>query len=263
MQIKIFLLSLTLVLIFSGCGKIEEDDGAGSPEYSYEDDKPVSSNQCTSYQQNSAGCFGNEPMFRYNRVDIDFWALYKKSDNNKQYYDRYFKSYKFISDGSVKQRSQSTIAFSADGTLWGASDDGNAINIDTGEVLKYANNRYGDGDCYDVTYNDATYKICAESSQLISLQNASGYYGDDITFGNYSRGDYRCVGQWSIGDNNITLYSEGNTSNGGEWGISEDAKVLTVDNISYIVNKYPDNNCIDTYMVVNYAKSDSVRLCKL
>jgi hypothetical protein len=263
MKRDIFLLSFILVALFSGCEPVEDEEGSGSPEYSYDDNQQVSANQCTVYQQNSAGCFGNEPMFRYNRVDIGFWALYKKSDNNKQYYDRYFKSYEFLSDGSVKQRTQGGVAFSADGSLWGASDDGNTIRLDTGESLKYADKRYGDGDCYDITYSGVDYKLCAEPSQDTTLKHASGYYGDSVRFGNYSRGDLECVGQWSVGDKNVTLSADGNTSNNGEWGVSEDGKVITIDSTSYIVNKYPDNGCIDTYTVINYAKSENVRLCKL
>jgi len=263
MKTELFLLSLTLLLALGGCGQIEEDEGAGSPEYSYDDNQQVSSNQCTAYQQNSAGCFGNEPMFRYNRIDIGFWALYKKSDNNKQYYDRYYKSYEFLSDGSVKQRSQSGVAYSADGSLWGASDDGNTINIDTGEKLVYNNKRYGDGDCYDITYQSNDYKLCAEAAMDTTLQNAAGYYGENIAFGNYSRGELSCVGEWDINGQHVTLSSDGNTSNGGIWGVSEDGKVITIDGYSYIVNKYPDNDCIDTYTILYYAKSDSVRLCKL
>lgn len=263
MKVKIFLISITLLSFFSGCGKIEDDEGAGTTETSYDNYTPAANNQCSSDQQNSAGCFGNEPYFAENRVDEGFWSLYKKSDSNKNYYNTYYKSYKFLSDGSVKKRFESEGYYRIDGTLWGVNDDADTINIDNGDSLSLTGRRYSGTDCYDVTHSGATYKICAEVAISTSLQNSSGYYGDSIYFGNYNFGNYSVEGNWTIAGVEIALNSDGSTSNGGEWGVSEDAKVITIDAISYIVNRYPDNDCIDTYTLVSNTKQDSVRLCKL
>ncbi len=263
MQIKLLISSLTFLLILSGCGKIEDEELAGTAQVSYDNYTPASNNQCATDLQNSAGCFGNEPFFAENQVDKGYWALYKKSDNYKRYYNVYYKSYQFRSDGSVKKRFESEGMYRIDGTLWGVNDKADTLSLDNGESFVLTGRRYSGSDCYDVTHNDATYKMCSEASVDETKQNSAGYFGENINFGNYNFGDIRVAGEWSIGEAKVTLYSEGNTSNGGEWGVSSDAKVITIDSISYIANRYPDNGCIDTYTLVFNTKQENVRLCKL
>lgn len=255
------LLTLGIFILFSGCGKIE-DQTAGTTEASSDNYKPNANNQCATDQQNSQGCFANEPFFAENRVDLGYWALYKKSNNYKNYYDMYYKSYKFISDGSVKKRPQSEGYFRIDGSLWGVNDAADTISMDSGESFKLTGRRYSGVDCYDVTHNSGTYKMCAEKSVDNSHKNSSGYYGEKVSFGNYNFGNYSSVGKWSIDGAEVTLNSDGTTSNSGEWGVSEDGKIITIDANSYIVNRYPDNSCIDTYTLVLNTKQESVRLCK-
>jgi len=258
----LLLLPIVLLLVFSGCGKIE-DETSGTTESSYDNYTPSANNQCASDQQNSAGCFGNEPFFAENQVDLGYWSLYKKSDNYKNYYNQYFKSYQFISDGSVKKRFESEGYYRIDGSLWGVNDAADTINLDSGESFKLTGRRYSGTDCYDVTHNNTTYKMCAESAIDTSNVNSAGYFGESLSFGNYNFGNYKAVGSWSIDNDTVTLNSDGSTSNNGEWGLSKDAKVITIDAISYIVNRYPDNDCIDTYTLISNTKQDTVRLCKL
>ncbi len=260
MKISIYI-ALIFLVIFSGCEKIE-DETAGTTESTIDNYEPNANNQCATDQQNTQGCFGNDPYFADNQVDIGYWSLYKKSNNNKNYYDMYYKSYQFFSDGSLKKRAEDEGSFRRDGSLWGVNDAANRISIDNGESFTLTGKRYTGTDCYDVTHQNATYKMCAESAIDESQKNASGYFGEKVYFGNYNYGNYKAEGNWTIADISVNLKSDGSTSNNGEWGVSADGKVISIDSISYIINKYPDNNCIDTYTLVDNFKQDSVRLCK-
>ncbi len=263
MQTKLLLLSLTFLLIFSGCGKIEEETSAGTIEPSTDNYTPNANNQCATDQQNSQGCFANEPFFAENQIDLGYWALYKKSNNYKNYYDMYYKSYQFINDGSVKKRFESEGYFRIDGSLWGVNEAADTISTDSGESFKLTGRRYLGIDCYDVTHNSATFKMCAESAVDDSNKNSSGYFGSNVKFGNNNFANYTAEGSWTIQSVQVGLNSDGTTSNDGEWGVSADGKIITIDTVSYIVNKYPDNNCIDTYTLISNTKQDKATLCKL
>ena len=106
--------------------------------------------------------------------------------------------------------------------------------------------------------------MCNESLISDASQNSSGYYGSSLSFGNNDLyGDYTVVGTWTIDGTSITLSEDGSTSTGGEWGLSQDSKVIVIDGISYMVNTYPDNGCIETYEMSGDYATEPRTLCKL
>ncbi len=259
MKTQLFLLSTAFLLLFSGCGQIEDDIVTEISQSNY---TPPSNNQCSTDNANSQGCFGNEPFFGDNQVDTGYWALYKESNNYDDYFDMYYKSYQFSSTGAIIVRSEEEGNFKYTSNLWGINSAADTISMDTGESLKLNGVKYG-GDCYQVTYQTGTYKMCHEDEIVPSSQNSAGYYGEDLKFGNYVQGDYEAVGSWEIEGVLISLDSNGSTSSGGEWGLSLDAKLFTIDTVQYLVDKYPGSSCIDTYIIVNNYKTSPKKLCKL
>ncbi len=259
MKTQLFLLTTAFILLFSGCGQIEDDIVT---EVSYDNYTPPSNNQCSPDNANSQGCFGNEPFFGDNQVDSGYWVLYKESNNYDDYYDMYFKSYQFTSKGAVVIRNEDEGNYKYTSNLWGVNSDADTIAMDSGEALKYDGTKYG-GDCYKITYENATYKMCHEDAIEGSQKNSAGYYGDEVKFGNYIQGDYEVAGTWSIDGVSFSLDSNGSTSTGGKWGVSLDAKSITIDAMTYLVDKYPGESCIDTYIIENNYKISPTTLCKL
>jgi hypothetical protein len=252
---------LTLLVIFSGCGKIE-DDSAGTVEYENDTYEPSKNNTCYSDRENSAGCFGSDQFFGENRVSDGFWSVYGKSDNYKNYFDKYLFGFVFDSDGTLKQRQNTLEYYYSAIKVWGVNQDGSILNIDPGSTYKIKSQFTNF--CYRVDIDSKEYKICFEEGIDTSMpSNASGYYGDNIAYGNYDYGNLDIVGKWSIDDVEVELFSDGNTSNGGIWGVSEDRKRITIDSNSYLVSRFPDNGCIVTFLMLNNYAEDKKTLCKL
>jgi len=262
MQIKLFLLSLTFLLIFSGCGQIE-DESAGTIEYENENYESNQNNTCYSDQENSAGCFGEKQKFGDEYIDNGVWSLYGKSDNYILYYDKYILGYQLISDGTVKQRKDTQAYYFSAVMAWGVNNDGSKLTINP--VNSFTITSKLTGSCYKVTAtNGDTYRMCNEDTiDDNTASNSSGYYGSELKFGNNTYGDYTVVGSWNINGASIDLDENGTTSTGGEWGLSSDAKRLSVDGIDYLAYRYPDNDNLEVFIMQGDYAIDKVILEKL
>jgi len=264
MQTKLFLLSLTLLLIFTGCEKIEEDELQGTAEVENESYEANQNNTCYSNFENTAGCFGSDQRFGDELISEGFWSVYSQSDNYILYYDTYQYGYQFDDDGSVKMRRERQNYTYSSLSMWGVNTDGSKLTIHPDESFTISSKIIGSA-CYKVTVTSSseTLKICNESALSGESQNSSGYYGETLKFGNYVYGDFNVVGDWEIDGITFSLEANGTTSNGGEWGLSSDAKLITIDNIVYLVYKYPDNSCIETFIMEGDDKTERKTLCKL
>lgn len=264
MRLKLFFLSIALLGIFSGCGKIEEETDQGTAEIENENYDPGQNNTCYSNFENSAGCFGDDQYFGDEIVTDGYWSIYAQSDNYILYYDTYQYGYQFESDGSVKMRLETQEYTYSSIRLWGVNNEGSALIVDPDASFRIASKVIGTS-CYKATNTSGqTIKICNESAvDTATAQNASGYYGSALRFGNYAYGDYTVAGDWNIDGTTVTLNEDGTTSNSGEWGLSADSKKLTIDNIVYLVYRYPDNSCLETFVMQGDSKTDRKTLCKL
>jgi hypothetical protein len=261
MQIKLFFLTLSLLLVITGCGKIEEESASGTIEYENENYAPNQTNTCYDDYANSAGCFGSKQYFGDEEITNGIWSVYTKSNNYLEYYDKYQISYQFMSDGSIKQRSGSRFYYYNYTDVWGVNDDGSALNLHP--TTSYTISASRTGGCYTVTSGENTYRMCNEPLISDAAQNSAGYYGADVSFGNNDvYGNYTASGSWRIDDRSVTLDANGSTSTGGEWGLSQDAKMISIDGISYLINTYPDNNCIETYEMSGDYPTEPRTLCK-
>ncbi len=252
---------ILLLAFFWGCGPVEEID-SGTVEYENEDYEPNQNNICYDNYENAAGCFGTKQYFGDEEVTEGIWSVYSKSNNYLEYYDKYQYSYQFFSDGSLKQRVDTKNYYYSQTDVWGINTDGSVLTVHptTGFTITASRS----GSCYTVTSSSDTYRMCNEPFISGASQNDSGYYGSNLSFGNNVQyGDYTVVGTWTIDSVEIELDENGSTSNGGEWGLSQDAKVITIDGISYLVNKYPDDGCIDTYEMNGDYATNPAKLCKL
>jgi len=252
-------LAAVTVLLFIGCGQLEDTE-SGTIEYENVNYDPAKNNTCFSNRENSAGCFGDDQYFGEHRVYEGFWSIYGKSDNYKNYYDKYLYGYDFQSDGTLKKRETTQNYYYSPLQVWGVNTDGSELTIDPGVTYKIVS-RFTN-DCYKVNVAEKEYKICHEESVDTTQKNASGYYGETIAFGNYDYGRYTVAGSWSIDGVSVELTASGKTSNGGEWGVSEDGKLLFIDDNAYLAYRYPDNGCIETFLMRGDFALDKKMLCK-
>ncbi|MEA1921001.1 MAG: hypothetical protein U9N52_14275 [Campylobacterota bacterium] len=262
MKRMLLLVPIVFLLLFNGCGKIE-DETAGSIEFENENYEPSQNNTCFSDQENSAGCFGTSQFFGDERVYEGYWSLYGKSDNYKLYYDKYLFGYDLLSDGTLKQRLDTQGYYFNVIKVWGLNNDGSKLTIHPSE--SYTISSKLTGSCYKVSAANAeTYRMCQEDAiSEDTLSNDAGYYGSDLKFGNNTYGDYEVVGQWTVNGVTVELFAEGNTSNGTNWGLSSDSKRITIDGVNYLAYRYPDNSCIETLIMQGDFATDKVMLCKL
>lgn len=258
----LLLLPIVFLLIFNGCGKIE-DTTAGSIEYENTNYDPAQNNTCFDNYANSAGCFGTNQYFGDERVDNGVWSLYGKSDNYKQYYDKYILGYQLESDGTVRQRKDTQAYYFSAVMAWGVNNDGSELSIDP--VNSFTIISKLTGSCYKVKASDEnTYRMCNEDTiDENTASNSSGYYGSDLKFGNNTYGNYTVIGTWSIDGVTVELAEDGTTSTGGEWGLSSDAKRLSVDGVDYLVYRYPDDNNLEVFVMQGDYAVDKVMLEKL
>ncbi len=262
MRQTLFFSLLTLMTLFYGCGQIEDVTATGSIEYENGNYDPNQNNTCYSDYENSAGCFGNSQYFGNEKATSGIWSIYTSSNNYLEYDDKYLYSVQLMSDGSLKKRDGTKNYYYRYSEVWGVNNEGSILTIDP--TTSYTITASRTGSCYTVSSSGQSYRMCNESLIDSASQNSSGYYGADLKFGNNDLyGNYSVVGSWSIDGTTITLNADGTTSTGYEWGLSQDAKVITIDGISYMVYIYPDNGCIETYEMSGDYPTEPKTLCRL
>ncbi len=239
----------------AGCGKIEDEVQDGS---TVDQPTPPAAN-CVNLNENEYGCYGDDKVFHGTRIVDGVWSVYTQSNlpnaGNVLFYDRYEAGYDFMGDGGSFKRSQT-----ADYNYfyaWGVNDAGTELRVADGNTYSYVAVFTNDAKCFEVKRNEQTVKFCNESYVDMTHENASGYYGDKVKFGNLTRYNFDAVGTWKIkpyertGDETmVVLDANGSTSAGGEWGVAKDGKVMTIDGTSYLVYQYlsgSDSNCIAVF----------------
>ncbi|MEJ2501427.1 MAG: hypothetical protein P8Y65_09985, partial [Campylobacterales bacterium] len=70
----------------------------------------------------------------------------------------------------------------------------------------------------------------------------------------------------AVDRHDLAVPADGSTSGGGEWGVSRDGKVMTIDGTSYLVYRYlrpKEDKCIAVYELAGDIITPSVwKLCK-
>ncbi len=264
------LIFLTLFLM-NGCG-LTKDQDVNNDDKINEDLQPIATN-CADNVENAYGCYGPTKTFGVGALTIinGGWSIYAMStlpvSTQSRYFDVYKYGYEFLDDGIVYKYDATGITV----LTWGVSSKGDAITISEEGTYKYVG-RFNDVSCFEVSNEliDESIKMCNEGSVDLSHKNDAGYYfGQDVTFGNYTHGDYIVVGDWQVISDQITetvtLDSNGTTSNGAEWGVRKDGKSIMIDDKSYLVYKYPrSESCIDTFELSgNIITASQIKLCKV
>lgn len=240
-----YTLSLAALVAISGCGRVEEGSDSNTVD---EPTVPAYNCQATSPTNSYGDCYGESvSIFNGEKVVEGIWSLYSQSNTNRTdgtvFYDRYQYGYELADDGSGGKQNKS------DGyTLyreWGVDDEGTALTLSSDGSFTYQSSFVGQ-DCYAVSNNGDTLKMCHESYVDLSQSNNAGYFGSGVKFGNLNNYNFDVVGSWSIagyGDNSagsttVTLDVNGTTSNAGEWGVSADGKVMEIDGTRYLAYQY-------------------------
>ncbi len=261
-----YTISLALILLlFSACEPIEEESDI-TVDTAY---TPNAVNTCNLSEETTLGCFGSGLEFGDNeKLDEGYWSLYAKRDTNLVYYNTYLFSYQFSGNGYAQtlNKPQNYYVLS-----WGIDRDGSKITTDLEGTITYVGIFDSDPSCYKVklsTFGNEELKMCHDK-RVDGLKNSLGYYAKEITFGNYTYGDYSVVGTWKVTnyDDGSTvathmLDANGSAKEGGIWGVSEDGKVLHVNEASYLVNQYLDNNCLICFNT-NGSRTTPLKLCKV
>lgn len=264
-------IGFVVLLVMAGCGRIEEvEDGV-----TIDQNVPPAAN-CINLQENSFGCYGSDKVFFGKKLVEGFWSVYTQSNlqniGNETFYDRYQHGYDFREDGSAFKRQQSeTYTYFHE---WGVNDGGTELKLSDGNAYVYESVFANDSNCLQGKQNGETVKLCQEFYVDRSQENAAGYFGDDVRFGNLTNFNFAAVGEWKFtpyNDENsgqewsVTLGSDGNTSTGGIWGVSADGKVMNVDGKSYLVYQYlkSPQYCIAVFELSGgFITSTTWRLCK-
>ncbi len=261
-----YIMSLALtLLLFSGCEPIEEESDT-TVDTAY---KPNAVNTCNLSEETTLGCFGFGLEFGDNeKLDEGYWSLYAKRDKNLQYYDTYLFSYQFSGNGYTRTLNKPQEYYVVS---WGIDRDGTKITTDLEGTITYTGIFGSDTSCYKVkhsAFGSEELKMCHDS-KVGKTENTLGYYGNDIKFGNYTYGNYAVVGTWEVRDygdsGTVTAYTldaNGTVEGGGNWGVSEDGKVLHVKEASYLVNQYLDNNCLVCFNTKG-SRTTPLQLCKV
>lgn len=247
---------ILLLLMMAGCGRIEEvEDGV-----TIDQNVPPAAN-CVNLNENSYGCYGSDKVFFGKRIVEGIWSVYTQSNlqniGNETFYDRYQHGYDFREDGSAFQRQQSeTYIYFRE---WGVDDAGTNLALSDGNTYVYGSVFANDSNCLQVQQNGETVKLCQEFFVNQSNENSAGYFGSDVKFGNLTNYNFVATGVWTIGpydDSNtggettVTLNEDGSTSGEGEWGVSADGKVMSIDGTGYLVYQYlkgSQSNCIAVF----------------
>lgn len=263
------------VLLLAGCGKID-DNIQDQDNNTIVENKPSAYNCLSDTPTNSYGCYDTDVLFNGEKVTKGVWSVYTQSNTNRidgqDFYDRYQYGFDFSGDGSAyKQEQTNGYIFYK---IWGVNDTGKEITVSEDGAYAYQETFSGQN-CFKVTNNGDTLKLCHESFVDQSFENAAGYYGPDVRFGNLKNYNFAADGNWTIsgyGDNNsaaavaVTLDANGSTSNGGEWGVSADGKVMEIDGVRYLVYQYLEpqaHQCIAVFELYgNTISSMQWKLCK-
>lgn len=257
-MIRAFILSIAIVGLFAGCGRVDDAVQDGSTI----DQPSVPAANCIGLNVNSYGCYGEESVFNGKKIVQGVWSVYTQSNveniGNVIFYDRYKRGLDFRSDGSVFMR-EKTDDFQYF-LEWGVNDDGTKLTLSDGTTYTYQAVFSNDADCFKVLRSDGlAVKLCTESFVAYDGKNSSGYYGSNVTFGNLTHYYFNAVGSWRIAPydstnsasaTTVTLDANGSTSTGGEWGVSADGKVMGIDGIRYLVYQFlksPEDNCIAVF----------------
>ncbi len=264
---KYFLpLTLLMLLFLSGCEPIEEEsDTTVDTDY-----KPAAVNTCNLSEETTLGCFGPGLEFGSNeKLDEGYWSLYAKRDNNLVYYNTYLFSYKFSGNGFAQSLNKKQEYYVL---AWGVNRDGSKITVEHEGTLTYVGIFGSDTSCYKIkhsAFGNEELKLCHDES-LKGNKNDLGLYSDSITFGNYTYGNYRVAGTWEVSEYGVKnapktthiLDANGTVQGAGHWGVSEDGKILHVDDAAYLVNEYLDNNCLVCFNT-NGNLMTPLQLCKV
>lgn len=261
------------LLLLSGCGKIDEvQDGS-----TIDQPTPPAAN-CIGLSENAYGCYGSDSVFHATKIIDGVWSAYTQSNKqnvgNQLFYDRYRNGFEFRKDGSAFMREQTKdyIYFRE----WGVNDDGTVINLSDGESFTYKAVFANDENCFEVTDADSnTIKLCHESYVDSDTENGSGFFGSKVKFGNLTFYNIDAAGTWKIApydssntgkEKTVTLDANGTTSSGGEWGVSRDGKVMTIDGVGYLVYQYlkpSSDQCIAVFELGGgVITSTTWKLCK-
>jgi hypothetical protein len=256
---------LLLAILFSACEQVDESTDT-STNNSF---NPNATNSCDQSEESTLGCFGEDLEFGDNEIlDEGYWSLYAKRDNNLNYYDTYLFSYEFGANGYAQTLNKAQEFYVL---AWGINTEGSKITIDHEGTITYKSIFTSDEHCYEISHSaySETLKICHDDAVDMSHYNEGlGYYSETVSFGNYTYGDYTAAGTWVVSEygtsttqSSHTLNADGTTALSGKWGVSEDGKVLHVDNASYLISKYLNNGCLLCFDTQS-SMTTPLQLCK-
>ena len=256
--------------LIAGCGLVDTD--TVNDDNIDDNLKPIATN-CADNVENAYGCYGDTKTFGVGALKITggVWSIYSMSTlpvgTQSESYDTYEYGYKFDGDGTAFKRSDT--ATYSESLKWGVSQSGDQLTVSSDGTYVYEGRFGNDKNCFKVSNKlvGESIKMCSEDSVDTSHKNSAGYYGNGVTFGNYTHGNYEIVGKWEITGTNsitVTLDSNGTTSNGGEWGVSEDGKRIGIDGVNYLVHKYPKSeDCIEVFELIGETITPQIRkMCK-
>ncbi|WP_416768721.1 hypothetical protein ACM66T_01935 [Sulfurimonas sp. ST-25] len=275
-------------VLLSGCGPVED---VQTQDNNTIDLPTTPANNCPagSYSENAFGCYGDSVLFPSatgETVAEDVWSIYSQSNTDRTdgivFYDRYQYGYSFQADGFGFQQNRS------DGYSsyweWGVAATGNPLSVGNYDGVTHQYTSTGQGyqgqpNCYEVTDNGQTLKLCHETlqNQDANVSTSGYYYGPTVKFGNLLNYNFVVVGTWTISGYSgntapsETLYfSENGTisiGSGGEWGVSADGKIMEIAGVRYLVFQYlegTDANCIATIELSGGTATSTLwKMCKL
>ncbi|WP_345985898.1 hypothetical protein WCX49_01915 [Sulfurimonas sp. HSL-1656] len=276
-----------LLAVLSGCGQVEDTQTQDNNTI----DLPTTpANNCPagSYSENDFGCYDSSALFPSatgETVVEDMWSVYSQSNTNRTdgvvFYDRYQFGYQFSALGyAFQQNASDDYTYYGE---WGVASSGNPLNVGNYNGILHQYTATGQGfqgqpNCYEVTDDGTTLKLCHETLQNegATLGSTGYYYGATVKFGNLLNYNFTVVGTWTISgyDANpapeMTVYFSDNgtisTGSGGEWGVSADGKVIEIAGVRYLVFQYlddPDVNCIATLELAGGTATSTLwKMCK-
>ncbi len=263
----IIAVAMVLIVLIGGC-KVKEEEVV---DETTKDEVKQDALNCSDDIKNSYGCYGDDKKFAELELTTGVWSIYIRSNLSSSvalFYDRYERSYDFRSDGTMfkQQRSGGYTTYGE----WGVDDKGTILKLSDGNTLTYKKQFANQSNCFEITRNSDTVKLCRESLQS-GNSNSAGLYGSDIKFGSLADYTFDVIAEWEIDSGSVKttvkLDKNGTTSSGGIWGVSADAKIISIDGDSYLTHQYnqgSDRECIDTLELQgSQINANTWRLCRL